>query len=181
MLINGIELLKNNKDLDTPKSLLFLLSIFLLQTHYSQIRPKIMRTVNLISPLLILFGITLSCSNGAKAPQEGNKDAAENQAFDDLLSSEEGWESLFNGENFEGWELVIPQEKDQSRNLWSIQDGAILANSMGFSDHYYSWCQTKKEYADFVLKLKYQTYRDSPRNSGIQIRSRFDSSGTYQG
>jgi hypothetical protein len=36
-----------------------------------------------------------------------------------------------------------------------------------------------KEYGDFDLRLKFQAYKDSPGNSGVQFRSRFDA--TAQG
>ena len=33
---------------------------------------------------------------------------------------------------------------------------------------------TDKEYKDFSLKLKFSAFKDSPGNSGVQIRSRYD-------
>ena len=45
---------------------------------------------------------------------------------------------------------------------------------MGRPDHDYVWLVTDNEYSDFVLRLRFQAYRDSPGNSGVQIRSRYD-------
>jgi len=36
------------------------------------------------------------------------------------------------------------------------------------------WLVSGKEYANFVLRLRFQGYKDSPGNSGVQIRSRYD-------
>ncbi len=44
----------------------------------------------------------------------------------------------------------------------------------GRKDHNYVWLLTEREFADFELRLKFQAYRDSPGNSGLQFRSRFD-------
>jgi len=90
-----------------------------------------------------------------------------------LSSSATAFQSLFNGENLEGWEIKQTTE-EKANNFWTIQDGTILLNSLGTPDHDYIWLQTKKEYGDFILKLKFQSHRESPGNSGVQIRSRYD-------
>ena len=38
----------------------------------------------------------------------------------------------------------------------------------------YVWLMTEMEFGDFELRLKFQAYRDSPGNSGVQVRSRYD-------
>lgn len=90
------------------------------------------------------------------------------------------WTALFNGENLEGWEIK-KVASDRGYDFWSVEDGAIVVNSLGTPDHDYIWLQTKEEYADFELQLKFQSYRESPGNSGVQIRSRYDSTGTVEG
>jgi len=52
----------------------------------------------------------------------------------------------------------------------------IECNSIGKSDHHYFWLMHKKEYADFNLRLQFQVFRSSKGNSGVQFRSRYDSS-----
>jgi len=84
-----------------------------------------------------------------------------------------GWISLFNGENLDGW-IVECKPEDKVKGFWTVQDGMILVNSIGKKDHDYVWLTAKKEYKDFILKLKFAAFEDSPGNSGIQVRSRYD-------
>jgi len=82
------------------------------------------------------------------------------------------WISLFNDNNLDGW-TVKAKPEDVARNFWKVTDGYIEANSLGIPDHDYVWLMTNKEYDDFEIKFKFQAFRDSPGNSGIQIRSRY--------
>jgi len=83
------------------------------------------------------------------------------------------WTPLFNGRDLSGW-TVKCQAKDRDKAFWTVDGGAILCDSMGRKDHNYVWLLTEKEYGDFELQLKFQAYRDSSGNSGVQFRSRFD-------
>jgi hypothetical protein len=83
--------------------------------------------------------------------------------------------SLFNGRDLEGWEVKCKPE-DRDKRFWTVNQGTILADSMGHEGHDYVWLATAREYSDFVLRLEFQAYRDSPGNSGVQIRSRYDES-----
>ena len=96
--------------------------------------------------------------------------------------SQPEWESLFNGEDLEGWAVkCIPA--DQGKEYWKANDGYIECNSIGNKDHNYVWLATKREFADFHLKLKFQLFRESGGNSGVQFRSSYDDSdsATYGG
>lgn len=84
-----------------------------------------------------------------------------------------GWTSLFNGRDLSGW-VVRCQPPDQGKGFWQVDQGTILCDSMGRPNHNYVWLMSEKEYGDFELNLKFQVYRDSPGNSGLQFRSRFD-------
>jgi hypothetical protein len=84
-----------------------------------------------------------------------------------------GFSSLFNGKNLDGWE-VKANPTDLKKNFWSVQNGAILVNSMEDKNHDYVWLMTNKEYKNFELLLKFAAYESSDGNSGIQIRSRYD-------
>lgn len=95
-------------------------------------------------------------------------------------ADDDQWITLFNGENLDGWEIKSVKE-EQHHKFWSVEKGAIVVNSIGFPEHDYSWLQTKEEYGDFELKLKFQSYRESPGNSGVQVRSRYDSQGKVEG
>ena len=88
-------------------------------------------------------------------------------------SGQSEWRSLFNGRDLSGW-IVKCQPKDQDKTFWRVEDGAITCDSMGRKDHNYVWLLTEREFADFELKLKFQADQDSPGNSGLQFRSRFD-------
>lgn len=83
------------------------------------------------------------------------------------------WQSLFNGENLDGWQVKCKPE-DRAKGFWKVQDGCIVADSLGQSGHDYVWLVSENEFRNFVLRFRFQAYRDSPGNSGVQIRSRYD-------
>jgi hypothetical protein len=83
------------------------------------------------------------------------------------------WEPLFNGKDLSGWSIKC-KPADRDKVFWMVDQGTILANSLGHKDHDYVWLTTEDEYSDFALRLKFQAYRESPGNSGVQIRSRYD-------
>ena len=88
-------------------------------------------------------------------------------------SGSEKWQSLFNGSDLSGW-VVKCKPQDASKRFWSVDSGTILADSLDQSGHDYVWLLSEKEYSDFVLRLKFQAYRTSPGNSGVQVRSRYN-------
>ena len=83
------------------------------------------------------------------------------------------WQSLFNGKDLSGWNIKCTSQ-DSHKDFFKVESSTILADSMTDPNHDYIWLLTNREYSDFTLKLKFQAYRDSPGNSGIQIRSRYD-------
>lgn len=83
------------------------------------------------------------------------------------------WVSLFNGKDLSGWTVKCPPQ-DRDKVFWKVEDGAIVCDSMGRKDHNYVWLVSDEEFSDFELRLKFQVYADSPGNSGLQFRSRFD-------
>ena len=87
------------------------------------------------------------------------------------------WESLFNGEDLEGWSVkCIPADK--GKVYWTVKEGVIECNSLGDSDHNYVWLASDREFSDFHLKLQFQLFRESGGNSGVQFRSKYDDSDT---
>lgn len=83
------------------------------------------------------------------------------------------WEPLFNGKDLSGWSVsCLPRDSD--KEFWTVEDGVILCDSIGRKDHNYVWLMTDREFQDFELRLKFQVYSDSPGNSGLQFRSRYD-------
>jgi len=71
-------------------------------------------------------------------------------------STEEGFRSLYNGQDLEGWRTVA--------NFWTAEGGAIVGEPRNV------FLVTDREYSDFILK---GSIRLSPPggNSGIQVRS----------
>ena len=84
------------------------------------------------------------------------------------------WTSLFNGKNLDGWVVKCLPRDDDKRGYWKVVDGTITAETPPDSKHNYIWLLTEKEYGDFELRMKVQTYTSSTGNSGIQVRSRYD-------
>jgi hypothetical protein len=71
------------------------------------------------------------------------------------------WKPLFNGHDLDGWEPV-------HAGHWGVEQGAIVAHS---KPHEASggWLVTKKDYGDFVLRLKFKP-NSLDFNSGILVR-----------
>jgi hypothetical protein len=86
-----------------------------------------------------------------------------------------GWTALFNGTDMSGWSVKC-RAKDQAKVFWQVDNGTLLCDSIGRKDHDYVWLTSEREYGAFELRLKFQVYRDSPGNSGVQFRSRYDAS-----
>ncbi|MHB1307987.1 MAG: 3-keto-disaccharide hydrolase [Limisphaerales bacterium] len=86
---------------------------------------------------------------------------------------EPGFEPLFNGRDLSGW-TVKCKPADRERTWWRVEEGTIVADSMEAGKHDYLWLVSEREYGDFVLRLRFQAFRDNPGNSGVQIRSRYD-------
>jgi hypothetical protein len=105
----------------------------------------------------LLFGLLAALAGCAARQGEGSRQ----------------WQPLFNGQDLAGW-TVKCRPADRDKSFWRVEDGSIVADSMGHQGHDYIWLVTDREYSDFVLRLRFQAYRDSPGNSGVQIRSRYD-------
>jgi hypothetical protein len=66
---------------------------------------------------------------------------------------------LFNGKDLKGWSQV-------GGGKWSVKNGEIIGES---GDGSYGWLVTDRDYADFILELKFKA--EDKGNSGIQFRS----------
>lgn len=119
-------------------------------------RTRIAGRICVILPILLLLAIAgLSGCAGSREVARTN------------------WTPLFNGADLTGW-TVKCKPADRDKDFWKVDDGAILADSMNHKGHDYVWLVSDRQYADFTLRLRFQAYRDSPGNSGVQIRSRYD-------
>lgn len=83
------------------------------------------------------------------------------------------WQSLFDGQTLKGWR-VEAKPADRGKSFWTAVDGAIQCDSLGRKDHDYVWLVTEREFGDFELRLKVRGFKESPGNSGVQVRSRYD-------
>ena len=86
---------------------------------------------------------------------------------------ENDWIDLFNGKTLEGW-VVKAKPADRGTTFWKAKDGVITCDSLGNKDHDFVWLVTEQEFTDFELELKTRGTKDSPGNSGVQVRSRYD-------
>ena len=77
------------------------------------------------------------------------------------VAQDKGFTSLFNGENFDGWEQQGGVAK------YRIEDGAIVGESVTATPN--SFMCTTKLYRNFVLEYEYKC--DNLLNSGVQFRS----------
>ena len=115
----------------------------------------------------ILYNDDIYVAAGSETRGGGNMSSIER------FSVNHDWHSLFNGENLDGWEVKCTRQ-DQNRHFWSVENGQIVSNSIGSTDHEYIWLQTNEEFGNFELRLKYQVGRAMKGNAGVQIRSRYD-------
>lgn len=87
------------------------------------------------------------------------------------------WVSLFDGRTLAGWKVrCLPADTDKV--FWTVRDGAIACDSIGRKDHHYVWLVHESEWADFEFELEFQAFRASPGNTGVQIRSRYDTAAS---
>jgi len=90
-------------------------------------------------------------------------------------AGEPGFVSLFDGKTLAGWTInCLPKDKELAAKAWRVDAGTILADSTGHTEHFYILLASNQEYADFVLRLRFQVERGVRGNSGIQIRSRYN-------
>lgn len=77
--------------------------------------------------------------------------------------SEEGWVSLFNGEDFSGWEFA----SEAGREVWSIQDGVIDCDPK-LQPRGDKTLWTEQEYEDFELRVEWRL-KDTPAMHDIPV------------
>lgn len=84
-----------------------------------------------------------------------------------------GFVSLFDGKTLDGW-TFLGKQYDKRWNMWKVDEGTLLADSSNARDHDDVYLATTKEYGDFVLRLKFQAFRETNGTIGVQFRSRYE-------
>ena len=74
----------------------------------------------------------------------------------------DGWISLFNGKDLQGWHLLNPE----GPNLWKVEKGVYTTAAKGTD------LQTDRDFYDFALHLEFKTTPGS--NSGVYLRDRYE-------
>ena len=82
-------------------------------------------------------------------------------------ASEEGFVSIFNGEDLTGWE--------GDEKLWLVEDGVLVGRSPGID--YNDFLGTEKTYGNFVLRFKIHLLNNDG-NTGVQFRSKREEGST---
>lgn len=103
-----------------------------------------------------------------------------NPVFSQVTNPDNGFTSIFDGKTLSGWK-VYGKVRDIEKNYWTVEKGTITCNTIGDKNHSGVWLFYEEELTDFELKVKFQAYRDSPGNSGLQVRSRLDKGGDIDG
>ena len=71
--------------------------------------------------------------------------------------------ALWNGKDFSGWKLFVPDENVDVDDVWSVRDGVI--HCTGKPNGY---MRTTKQYADYHLHLEWR-WPEKPTNSGVLL------------
>jgi hypothetical protein len=83
-------------------------------------------------------------------------------------SAQDGWISLFDGKTLNGWKRLAGTAE------FSVENGALVGKSVLNSGN--TFLVTEKEFGDFILEMEVKL-EDTTSNSGVQVRSHFNSSG----
>jgi hypothetical protein len=73
---------------------------------------------------------------------------------------------LFDGKTLKGWRVAAKPE-DAAKNYWTVQNNAIVCDCAAGSSTT-MWLLSERTFADFDLKLKVRSFRESGGNSGCR-------------
>ncbi|HXS56170.1 MAG TPA: DUF1080 domain-containing protein [Hanamia sp.] len=83
--------------------------------------------------------------------------------------SKGGWKNLFDGKTLSGWKRLAGTAD------YKVENGAIVGTTVVNSGN--TFLVTDEEYSDFILEMDVKI-NDTTSNSGVQMRSHFDPSGS---
>jgi len=78
-----------------------------------------------------------------------------------LIAQEGNWTTLFNGNDFTGW------EQHSGKAEYRVEDGCVVGKTVAGTGN--SFMCTTKEYANFILEFEFKV--PEGMNSGVQFRS----------
>ncbi|GAB5403434.1 MAG: DUF1080 domain-containing protein [Aureliella sp.] len=81
------------------------------------------------------------------------------------LANDDGWTTMFNGKNFDGWEI------NENEDSWRVEDGMLVSN--GPRSH--AFYKTDKPFKNFHFKTQVKTTKGS--NAGIYFHTRMQEQG----
>jgi len=99
---------------------------------------------------LIVTGVLLSAAGSAKQKQK-----------EPVVPKKKI--NLFNGKDFTGWKLFIPDEKVDVSTVWSVKDGVIRCESQSAG-----YMRTEVDYADYHLHAEWR-WPEEAGNNGILL------------
>jgi len=73
--------------------------------------------------------------------------------------------ALWNGKDFTGWKLFVPDRSVDVRSVWSVKDGVI--HCKGQPNGY---MRTQADYSDYKLHLEWR-WVEQPTNSGVLLHA----------
>lgn len=97
----------------------------------------------------------------------------------EVFSPNHHWQNLFNEENLNGWTIFCADD-DREKEYWYVQNGEIICDTKGRRDHGYIWLQHDATFDDFELRLKFQSLRENKGNTGLMIRSNYDTTALIE-
>jgi len=86
--------------------------------------------------------------------------------FDEELAPLAAAETLFNGQDLQGWVFFSKNQEAEVGDVWSVQDGVLkcAGNPRGY-------LQTRRWYRDYELSLEWRWSGDKGGNNGVLIHS----------
>jgi serine/threonine protein kinase len=98
--------------------------------------------------------LRIKSSTTIAPPKTGGNDPKEDK--------KDGWVSLFNGKNLDGWYVEVGNARQ-----WSVVDDAIVARSTSYRTR--SHLLSRKDYSDFTLRLEYMV--DRATHGAVDVRA----------
>jgi hypothetical protein len=108
--------------------------------------------------LFTLLSVLIIVSAYSDTPQKETASGASEE-------SQEGWVSLFNGKNLDGWRGY---NGDDIKGVWTVEDGGVLHLADRPEDSPYVNIITEGEYGDFELRFDWKV--EEGTNSGVMFR-----------